>query len=343
MRPILLLGLFSAVGQSQWLNYPTPGIPRTSDGKPVLTAPVPRAPDGKPDLSGTWSTPSVRYYSNVAADLKTEDVKPWAEALHGERVRNFSKDSMESQCLPLGPAAMTGPYRSFQFLQTPALVAILFDDLTYRQIFLDGRQLEKDPNPTWMGYSVGHWEGDSLVVESNGYTSRVWLDFDGHPHSEDLRITERIRRIDVGHMEMRMTLDDPKNYARPWTVTIPMELLVDTSMLEAVCTENEKDRSHMEAKGPEIHEAPIAETTLARYVGVYDFVDDGRPHAAEITAADGSLYWNQDGAGRERLWPFSETSFSLSGTVVEFVPHAGPATQFLMQWAEGEIKGTRRK
>jgi hypothetical protein len=223
------------------------------------------------------------------------------------------------------------------------LVIVLLSDLTNRQIFLDGRKLEKNPNPTWMGYSVGHWEGDTLVVESNGYTPRVWLDWDGHAHSEDLRITERFRRIDVGHMEIRMTFDDPQAYARPWTVTIRPELMVDTEMLEFVCAENEKDRRHMDAKGPEISEAPLPPATLARYVGFYDLDDNGKMHPVEITVSGGSLYWNQDGAGPQRLMPFSDTTFSLSGTAVQFFAAGGPATHLLMQWAEGETKAVRRR
>jgi hypothetical protein len=343
MRPVLLICLLASAGNSQWLNRPTAGIPRTADGKPNLTAPAPRAPDGKPDFSGTWSSASDRYYNNIAADLKPEDVMPEAAALHRQRLLDFSKDSMESLCLPLGPAAMTGPFRNFKIVQAPALMVILFNDLTNRQVFLDGRQLEKAPNPSWMGYSVGHWDGDTLVVESNGYTPRVWLDWDGHPHSEDLRITERFRRIDVGHMETRMTLDDPKYYARPWTVMIPQELMVDTEMLEFVCNENEKDRSHMDAKGPEIRDTPVPVAVLAKYVGFYHFDDHGKPHSVEITASQGALYWDQDGGGKQRLLPFSPTTFSLSGTSVEFVASDGPATHLLMQWAEGEIKAERRK
>jgi hypothetical protein len=343
MRQVLLLCLLTSASYSQWLNHPTAGIPRTADGKPNLTAPAPRAPDGKPDLSGTWSTPSDRYYNNIVAELKPEDVMPWADTLHRQRLRDFSKDAMESLCLPLGPAAMTGPFRDFKIVQTPALVAILFSDLTHRQIFLDGRQLEKDPNPSWMGYSVGHWDADTLVVDSNGYTPRVWLDWDGHAHSEDLRITERFHRVDVGHMEILITLDDPKAYARPWTVTIRPELMVDTEMLEFVCNENEKDRRHMDAKGPEISEALVHDAVLARYVGFYDFEDSGKPHSVEITGSSGALYWNQDGAGKQRLLPFSEAVFSLSGMAVEFVAGNGPATHLLMQMAEGEIKAVRRR
>ena len=128
-----------------------------------------------------------------------------------------------------------------------AMLAMLESDLTYRQIFMDGRKLEKDPNPTWMGYAVGHWEGDMLVVESNGYNDKTWLDYDGHPHTESLRVTERYRRPDFGHIELEVTLDDPKAYAKPWTVAIKMELTADTEILEMVC-DNEKDRAHMVVK-----------------------------------------------------------------------------------------------
>lgn len=184
-------------------------------------------------------------------------------------------------------AALTGPFRDFRIVQTRALIAILFSDQTSRQIFVAGRELEKDPNPTWIGYSVGHWDGDTLVVDCNGYTPRVWLDWDGHPHSEELRITERFRRIDIGHMEIRMTLDDPKGYANPWTITTRQELMVDTEMLEFVCNENEQDRRHMVAKCPQIKEAPLSEATLTNYVESYDFEVDGKPHSVEISVSQG--------------------------------------------------------
>src|SRR5579862_1485276 len=144
MRPAFLLSLFACASISanaQWLNHPTPGIPRTPDGKPDLYAPPPHTPDGKPDLSGIWSTPSDRYNNNIAADLKPGDVMPWADALYQQRLRDFGKDSMITLCLPLGPAATTGPYRDFKIVQSPTLIVILFDDLTFRQVHMDGRQL----------------------------------------------------------------------------------------------------------------------------------------------------------------------------------------------------------
>jgi hypothetical protein len=342
----LLIGwMHPTPAAGQWLHQPTPGIPRTADGKPNLTAPAPRTADGKPDLSGLWQRPVDRYYNNIAADLDTKEVQPWAEALTHTRIREFGKDSMETLCLPLGVAATTSPFRESKFIQTPTLIAILSDDLTYRQIFMDGRQLENAPNPNWMGYSVGRWDGDTLVVESNGFSERTWLDWDGHPHSEDLRLTERYSRRDFGHMELQLTLEDPKVYARPWTVRIPMELAVDLEMLEYVCQENEKDRRRMDAKGPELSQATIPASTLARYVSAYEFKDDsGRLHVVEITLSNGQLFWNQDGAGQQRLIAFSEKAFSLSGLWVEFVTDAqGAVTHFLGQAAEGETKGVRRK
>src|SRR5215472_11194468 len=131
-----------------------------------------------------------------------------------------------------------------RFLQTPAMIVIFNDDLTYRQIFMDGRALETDPNPSWMGYSVGHWDGDTLVVESNGYNDRTWLDRDGHPHSEALRVTERYRRTDFGHMDIQVTLNDSKVYAKPWTVTLSADFTPDTELGEAVCNESSAGREH---------------------------------------------------------------------------------------------------
>jgi hypothetical protein len=330
---------------AQWLHHPTPGIPRTADGKPNLTAPAPRTADGKPDLSGLWQRPSERYYNNIAADLGPKDIQPWAEALTQQRIREFGKDSMETLCLPLGVAATTSPFRESRVIQTPTLIAMLNDDLTYRQIFMDGRQLEKDPNPNWMGYSVGRWDGDTLVVESNGFTERSWLDWDGHPHTVNLRMTERYRRRDVGHMELQVTLEDPTIYARPWTVTIPMELVVDLEMLEYVCQENERDRRRMDAKGPELSQATIPVSTLAKYAGTYDYVGlSGTTQVVEVTVSDDALFLEQNGTGKQKLLPFSEKAFSLSGWYIEFVTDTqGGVTHFLGQAAEGQTKGTRRK
>jgi len=335
----------STAADAQWLHHPTPGIPRTRDGKPDLAAPAPRTADGKPDVSGLWVPATDRYYNNIRAGLDSKEVQPWAQALMETRVRQFGKDSMETTCLPLGPAAVTSPFREARFIQTASVIGILYEDLTHRRIFMDGRELEKEPNPSWMGYSIGRWDGDTLVVESNGFSEKTWLDFDGHPHSEGLHLIERYRRRDVGHMEVQLTLADPAIYAKPWTVTIPLELVADKEMLEYVCQENEKSRSRMDAKGPELRANPIPAATLAKYAGVYDYIGlSGGKQLVEITVANGELFINMDGAGRQLLRPFSDNAFSLSGWWVEFVAdNQGVVTHFVGHAAEGETRGVRRK
>jgi hypothetical protein len=197
---------------AQWLHLRTPGIPRTSDGQPNLAAPAPRTLDGKPDLSGLWrGAPNLAapypYVVDVIQDIKDEAIfKPAAEDVLHERLAAFGRDWPPRHCLPFGPAeSLTGTYR---IIQSPTVVALLFnaevgDD--YRQIYLDGRELPKDPNPTWRGYSVGHWEEDTLVVETIGFNDRSWLDMAGHPHSERLHVTERFHRVDFGHMDLQVT------------------------------------------------------------------------------------------------------------------------------------------
>ncbi len=327
---------------AQWLHYPTPGIPRTPDGKPNLAAPAPRTANGKPDFSGLWEKTADKFYDNIAADLKPGEVQPWAEALYQQRKKEFGKNSMEAQCLPMGPAYTTTPYRESRIIQTPAIIAILNEDLTFRQIYMDGRELEKDPNPTWMGYSVGHWDGDTLVVQSNGFNESTWLDVDGHPHTEGLRMTERYRRPDFGHIDLQVTLEDPKAYAKPWTVAVTMDLKTDTEMLEYTC-ENEKDRKHMpvDARAGDL-KLPVE--TLAAYAGSYNVQDNGRTVIAEITLEGDTLFWNYDGTGKQRLDAVSQTIFSQAGNSIEFVrDQPGPATRFLMRTIEDETIGVRRK
>jgi hypothetical protein len=244
---------------AQWENVKSPNLPRTADGKPNLSAPVPRGPDGKPNLSGIWWLSSERaafgappkYLNNIAADLKPEEVpfQPWAAALYKQRGADFSKDVPYSRCLPPGVPMISSFTAPWKLIQNPGLIAILYENsTTYRQIFTDGRVLSKDANPTWMGYSTGHWEGDTLVVETAGFNDKTWMDFSGHPHTEALRVTERFHRRDVGHMDIQFTFDDPKAYTKPWTVTIHPILLVDGDLFEFVCNENEKDLQHFVGK-----------------------------------------------------------------------------------------------
>ena len=243
--------LMSVSASAQWLKYPTPGMPRTSDGKPNLSAPAPKTADGKLDVSGLWLTAGI-YIGDIAKDLKPGEVpfQPWAQELYNHRRETLSKDDPTGRCIPGGvPRSTAVPY-PFKILNTPSgIVVVLYEAVhAYRQIFTDGRPLPKDPNPNWLGYSVGRWEGDTFVVESAGFNDNVWLDNNGHPATESLRVTERFRRKDFGHMSVDITIDDPKAYTKPWNVTLPLVLQPDTEMLEYICPENEKDYQRLVGK-----------------------------------------------------------------------------------------------
>ena len=242
--------LFTSAASAQWLNYPSPNIPRTKDGKPDLSAPAPKTADGKPDISGLWEPPGA-YIGNIAKDLKPGDVsfQPWAAELFQHRRDTLSKEDPTGWCVPGGvPRADVVPY-PFKILTLPGVTLILYEAVqSYRQIFTDGRPLPKDPNPAWMGYSIGRWEGDTFVVESSGFNADAWLDNNGHPGTEALRVTERFRRKDFGNMNVEVTIDDPKAYTKPWTVNLPFKLLPDTELLEYICSENNKDLDHLVGK-----------------------------------------------------------------------------------------------
>ncbi len=235
---------------AQWLKVPTSGVPRTADGKPNLSAPAPRMPDGKLDVSGLWE-PADTLIGDIAKNLPPGSVpfQPWAEALYKQRRETLSKDDPTGWCVPGGvPRADAVPY-PFKIVNSAGMVIILYEAVqSYRQIFTDGRELPKDPNPAWMGYSVGHWEKDAFVVNSSGFNDNVWLDNNGHPATESLRVTERFRRKDFGHMDIEITMDDPKAYTKPWTVVLPLRLLPDTDLLEYICVENNKDLEHLVGK-----------------------------------------------------------------------------------------------
>ena len=237
---------------AQWLRYRTPGIPRLPDGKPNLTAPAPRTADGKPDLSGIWEPDGTKFIRNLAADLKPEDVSmhPWADALYKERLTGaLSKQEPDANCLPQGVPKINAAPVPWRIVQTPGMVVILYEAFgQWRQVFTDGRPLPTDPNPTWLGYSIGKWEGDTLVVDTIGFNGKAWLDQQGHPASDSLHVTERFRRPVFGQLELQITIDDPKAYTKPWTVLEKPHLLVDTELLEFVCLENERDQAHMVGK-----------------------------------------------------------------------------------------------
>ena len=241
-----MLSILPNTSTAQWIGIPDPSIPRAADGTPNLTAPAPRRADGKPDLSGLWSVTEERF-RNFASLVSDIPMQPWAEALYRQRQAGRGKGIPSERCLPHGtPGQMViSPQSGFKIVQTDRLVVMLFEFLTnHRQIFIDGRRLPADPEPTWFGYSVGRWEGDTLVVETTGFHDRKWLDLGGHPHSAALRLVERIRRINFGHLEMQITVDDPNTYWKPWDVPLPFTLLPDTELIEYIC-ENEKDREHL--------------------------------------------------------------------------------------------------
>ncbi len=205
------------------------------------SGPTPRTADGKPDFSGVW-------YAQRPVDPGKPEALPWVEALFQERVANNSKDAPGAHCLTRGVTA-AGALFPYKLVQTPTLLVMLFEDdiPSHRQVFLDGRGHPKDPNPSWMGHSIGRWEGDALVVDTVGFNDRSWLDPQGHAHTEKLRVTERLRRPDLGHLEIEFTIDDPGAYAKPWTIKRIADLDPDDDIGEYVC-ENNKDPEHMVGK-----------------------------------------------------------------------------------------------
>ena len=236
---------------AQWHGYPTPGIPRTADGKPDLSAPAPRAADGKPDLSGIWQA-SRAVFDLAQAVRKGETVPftPEGRAIFDERRATNSKDDPSARCLPTGLPVRALLRTPFKILQTPSVTAILYESrTTFRQVLTDGRPLPEVIDwPAWNGFSVGRWDGDTFVIETAGFNGRPWLDQAGYPASDALRITERLRRRDFGHMEMEMIIDDRKMYTRPWSIFSEFTLQADTELLEFICEENEKDSERLVGK-----------------------------------------------------------------------------------------------
>jgi hypothetical protein len=331
--------LLSTAASAQWLNYPTPGIPRLPDGKPNLFAPAPRTADGKPDVSGIWSGAGPLYRFNIAQDLKPEDIQPWAEALFLQRVRDSRKESPLARCLPVSV-----PFHNFfnltQIVQTPGLIVMLYEspNSPHRTVFTDGRDLPKDPNPTWLGYSVGRWEGDTLVVTTAGFNDRGWLDSAGHPQTESLRLTERLRRRDFGHMDFEMTIDDPKVFTKPFTVKRQRVLAADTELLEDVC-ENERDTTHFSVDS----KIRLSPELLATYAGVYELA---RGREAVVTVTGDMLFMQGLNEPKLPLLAESETEFMSTATQngFEFIKDAqGKVTHLMVRGAAGGDQKAVRK
>ncbi len=250
--------------QAQWVNQPTPGAPRTPDGKVNLTGPVPRV-NGKPDLSGVWQaeaeprgpglfglgeSPNSKYFRDILSDFKPGE-EPLAPA--GRDILNPHGEpgvvGPTLHCLPDGvPHADLLP-EPFKIIQTPTEILVLYEvETIFRQIFTDGRKHPADPSPVWLGYSTGKWEGDTLVVDTMGFNDLSWLDARGHGHSEDMRVEERFHRRDFGHMEVAVTITDPKVFTKPVAINFVEGLLPDTDVFEHICSENEKDTAHQPGK-----------------------------------------------------------------------------------------------
>ena len=271
---LVLLTALSEVAGAQWVKYPTPGTPRTRDGQPILTARTQRAPNGKPDLSGVWHVqPTSRaemkrlfgenvdaievpgmeidtiskYAINILQDFTPQNapVKPGVAAVLQRRADGGPEVFPPTYCLPAGIPLSTLLSEVTKIVQTPGLILIMLELGGTRQIYLDGRKHVADPSPSWLGYSTGRWDGDTLVVDTVGFNGKSWLDVMGHPQSEGAHVVERYHRRDFGHMDVEVTIDDPTWYTKPFTVKVTHLLQPDTDILEYFCNENEQDRRRM--------------------------------------------------------------------------------------------------
>ncbi len=308
----LIIMAFSAQLTAQWLGVPTPGIPRTPDGDPDLFAPLPRTAEGMPELTGLWRV------TEVTGDLNDDSkVQPWARETMAVHERNYYRDGPMMQCMPGGPSYIAGGPAGGgslrQIVQGPTSTAILFGDLTYRQIFTDGRELEDDPLPIWTGYSVGRWEGDTLIVETNGYNDKTWLHAWGLEHTDQLKVTERYTRRDFGHMALQVTYDDPGTFDVPLQTDIELVYAADDVILEIVCNEaTEGGVKHW--VGDKLTDArnsavEVDADTLANYVGTYEGIWLEYLTTVVVTMEDGLLYLSRNGEPKEELIPQSENSF----------------------------------
>ena len=237
---------------AQWDPFPMKNVPRTPDGKVDMKAPARRTPDGHPDLQGFWvPVPLTKFLINLAADMKPDEIPltPAGRAIYQERIDNNGKDHPGVRCLPSGIPEKDNIPDGLKIVQTPDLVVFLHDSRTiFRQIFTDGRALPKNPQPTWQGYSIGKWDGDTLVVDTIGQNGKTWLDMRGLPGTEDLHVVERFTRPTIGRMDITVTIDDKKAYTRPWDVKMGWTLIPDTDVIESICEENSKDLPHMVGK-----------------------------------------------------------------------------------------------
>ena len=280
-----LLAVCSAQALAQWTTYHDVTVPRTETGEPDLEAPTPRTADGKPDFSGIWEsrrgaigrppgglpgvgtdspssapppppppppppgTPPLATFFDIGANLEGgAPYQQWAKELKDARVANGMKDNPDAHCLPIGYMQLHLHPQPRKMIQTPKQIVMYYEsNYGLREIFMDGRgHPDADAQPWWYGYSIAHWEGDELVVESKHFRDDMWLDVNGSPLTYEGRIIERFRRPNFGTLEIDITIDDPKAYTKPFTVRVNQQILVDEELIEFICNENEKSSIHFD-------------------------------------------------------------------------------------------------
>src|SRR5262245_6490927 len=338
---VTLIALLAAPAtlHTQWLHLPTPGLPRTADGKPNLSAPVPRTSEGKPDLSGLWRG------GRLESDFKPSDAQPWTVEARERLEARVTYDSWTVRCVPPGPM-INFKAGLFRIIQAPGVTAMLYEmSNNYRQIFTDGRRLPQGPNPTWQGYSVGRWEGETFVVETIGFNDRSDIGRPAYPYSEALRLTERYRRRDFGHIDLDMTVDDPKAFTRVWTARAELVIAADDEILEFVCNENEKARQRIAATPQaSVTAIRVDVETLRKYTGTYQVTqNNGVVVSATVTLDGDRLLFAQGQQPPGPLIPQSATMFiARNGAAVEFIANqVGEVNQLVVHIVEGDMKGVR--
>jgi hypothetical protein len=266
---VMALVSLSPSPSAQWPPFPTPGVPKTADGKPDLEAPTPRTPDGRPDFSGIWENawyhggrigkpptsppgePPASTFLDIGAGFKDGlPLQPWAAALLKERSAWNSKDNPDAHCLPMGLMQFHEHPQPRKIIQTPAVIVILYEgNAGVRQIFTDERPLpNNDPQPWWFGYSVGKWEGDTLVVETTSFRDGGWLDIRGSPLTDAAKMIERFRRLNYGTLQIDVTIDDPKAYTKPFSVRVNQRIMLNGELIEMICNENNRSIEHLVGK-----------------------------------------------------------------------------------------------
>ena len=259
--------------EAQWFKYPSPRAPRAANGDVDLSAAAPRLANGRPDLSGVWMTaepacvirgtlpvsellkiipaskkcpPRTASFSRQSFNLGIDmpgglPYQPWLAKLVDERTANQAIDDPHIRCLPDLFLRAYGLPHYLKFIQTPDLLVMLNEyNGVYRQVFTDGRPLPEAPNPSWQGYSTATWSDDTLVIDTIGFRDGLWIDWGGSVITEAAKVRERIRRPDFGHLEIEVTVDDPKAYTKPWTVTLRQQFAADTELIDEICAEGER-------------------------------------------------------------------------------------------------------